>query len=78
MLEEFAYLGAAKAREIVIDKPVKIAGMVEKISPVNPNKCPPVIENSDQEIRDICYRKAHEMYGVGSAGPGIRNVWRKS
>lgn len=63
MLDEFSYLGAAKAREIVIDNPVKIAGMVEKISPVNPNKCPPVIENSDQELRNICYRKAHEMYG---------------
>lgn len=63
MLEEFSYLGAAKAREIVIDNPVKIADMIEKISPVNPNKCPPVIENSDQELRDICYRKAHEMYG---------------
>ena len=22
-----------------------------------------VIENSDQELRNICYRKAHEMYG---------------
>ena len=32
MLEEFSYLGAAKAREIVIDNPVKIAGMIEKIS----------------------------------------------
>ena len=63
MLDEFSYLGAAKAREIVIDNPVKIARMVEKISPVNPNKCPPVIENSDQELRNICYRKAHEMYG---------------
>ena len=63
MLEEFDYLGAAKAREVVIDNPVKIAGMIEKISPVNPNKCPPVIENSDQELRNICYRKAHEMYG---------------
>ena len=63
MLDEFAYLGAAKAREIVVDNPMKIAGMIEKISPVNPNKCPPVIENSDQELRDICYRKAHEMYG---------------
>ena len=63
MLEEFSYLGAAKAREVVIDNPVKIARMVEKISPVNPNKCPPVIENSDQELRNICYRKAHEMYG---------------
>ena len=32
MLDEFSYLGAAKAREIVIDNPVKIARMVEKIS----------------------------------------------
>ena len=63
MLDEFSYLGAAKAREIVVDNPVKIAGMIEKISPVNPNKCPPVIENSDQELRNICYRRAHEMYG---------------
>ena len=26
-------------------------------------KCPPVIENSDQQLTEICYRKAHEMYG---------------
>ena len=61
-----------KAREIVVDNPVKIAGMIEKISPVNPNKCPPVIENSDQELRDICYRKAHEMYGEELPVAGIR------
>ena len=63
MLEEFAYLGSEKAREIVIENPNKIADMVEKISPVNPNKCPPVIENSDQDLRDSCYRRAHEIYG---------------
>ena len=37
--------------------------MIEKIAPVRPDKCPPVIENSDQTLRDICYKKAHEMYG---------------
>ena len=37
--------------------------MCEKISPVRPDKCPPVIENSDQMLRDICYNKAHKMYG---------------
>ncbi len=63
MLAEFEYLGSAKAREVVIENPGKIADMIEKISPVNPNKCPPVIENSDQELRRICYDKAHEMYG---------------
>lgn len=63
MLAEFEYLGSAKAREIVIDNPNKIAEMIEKISPVNPNKCPPVIENSEQDLRDICYKRAHEIYG---------------
>lgn len=63
MLEEFSYLGMQKAHEVVIDNPNKIADMIEKISPVRPDKCPPVIENSDQQLRDICYRKAHEMYG---------------
>ena len=37
--------------------------MCERISPVRPDKCPPVIENSDQMLRDICYNKAHKMYG---------------
>ena len=63
MLEEFEYLGSAKAREIVIENPVKIAGMVEKITPVRPDKCPPIIPDSDKMLRDICYNKAHSMYG---------------
>ena len=63
MLEEFEYLGSAKAKEIVIDNPNKIADMVEYISPVRPDKCPPVIPDSDKELRRICYEKAHSMYG---------------
>ncbi len=63
MLAEFAYLGSAKAKEVVIDNPNMIADWVEKIPPVRPDKCPPVIPNSDQMLRDICYNKAHEMYG---------------
>ncbi len=63
MLEEFQYLGSEKAEEVVIANPGKIADMCEKISPVRPDKCPPVIENSDQMLRDICYNKAHEIYG---------------
>ena len=63
MLAEFNYLGSEKAEEIVIANPNKIADMCEKIAPVRPDKCPPVIENSDQLLRDICHNKAHEMYG---------------
>ncbi len=63
MLEEFQYLGAEKAREVVIDSPNRIAAMVEPISPVRPDKCPPVIPDSDKLLTEICYRKAHELYG---------------
>ena len=63
MLKEFEYLGSTKAEEVVITNPNKIADMCEKIAPVRPDKCPPFIENSDQMLRDICYNKAHSMYG---------------
>ena len=63
MMKEFMYLGREKAEEVVITNTVKIADMCDKISPVRPDKCPPVIENSDQTLTDICYNKAHEMYG---------------
>lgn len=63
MLEEFSYLGSEKAEEVVITNTNKIADMIEKISPIHPDKFPPVIENSDQDLKDICFKKAHEMYG---------------
>ncbi len=63
MLKEFEYLGSEKAEEVVITNTNKIADMCEKIAPVRPDKCPPVIENSDQMLRDICYNKAHKIYG---------------
>ena len=63
MLGEFAYLGNDLAKEVVITNTNKIADMVEKISPVRPDKQPPIIENSDETLTNICYDKAHEIYG---------------
>ncbi|MBR0396792.1 MAG: PolC-type DNA polymerase III, partial [Eubacterium sp.] len=63
MLEEFAYLGSEKAREVVIENPNRIADQVEKISPIRAGKFPPVIEDSDKTLREICYRRAYEIYG---------------
>ena len=63
MLEEFSYLGQDKALEVVVTNTVDIANRIEVISPVFPDKCAPVIPDSDQLLRDICYRKAHQMYG---------------
>ena len=63
MLQEFEFLGPAKAREIVVDNPRMIAQMCETISPVRPDKCPPVIEGAEEELEKMCYGKAHEWYG---------------
>ena len=63
MMEEFSYLGPDKCEEVVITNTQGIADRIEVISPVRPDKCPPVITNSDQMLRDICYNKAHSMYG---------------
>lgn len=63
MIEEFMYLGRDKAEEVVVTNTNLIADMVENIIPVSPNKCPPVIEDSDNTLRQICYNKAHSMYG---------------
>ena len=63
MLDEFQYLGAEKAEEVVVTNTNRIADMIDRISPVRPDKCPPVIENSAGILRDICYNRAHELYG---------------
>ena len=63
MLDEFAYLGSEKAKEVVITNTNKINDMIENISPIHPDKCPPVIPDSDKTLREICYNRAHEIYG---------------
>ena len=63
MLEEFSYLGSDKAYEIVVKNTNMIADMCETIAPVRPDKCPPVIPDSDKTLTKICYDRAHEIYG---------------
>ncbi len=77
MLEEFSYLGSAKAEEVVITNTNRIADMCEPIAPVRPDKCPPVIENSDGMLRKICYDRAHALYGDPSAACR-RNDWKEN
>ena len=64
MLTEFDYLGKEKAYEVVIKNTNLINNMIENdILPIRLDNCPPVIENSDNELRTACYKKFREIYG---------------
>ncbi len=63
MLEEFKYLGEEKAYEVVVTNTNKISDMCERISPISPEKCPPHIPGCEEDIKNIAYKKAHELYG---------------
>ncbi|MCR4691035.1 MAG: PolC-type DNA polymerase III [Lachnospiraceae bacterium] len=63
MLEEFSYLGMDTAREVVIDNPNLISDMVDVVEAARPDKCPPVIPDSDTILRKICHQRAVEIYG---------------
>ncbi len=78
MLEEFEYLGSAKAREVVIENPQKIARMVEKISPVRPDKCPPVIADSDRSfVISVIIRHMKCMEKIFRTDV-FQNVWKRA
>ncbi len=63
MLEEFSYLGEKKAYEVVVKNTNLIADMCEDIRPVPKEQYPPSIPGSKEELKKLCYNKAHKIYG---------------
>ena len=68
MLEEFAYLGPEKAREIVIDNPRKIAEQVEEIRlfpkhPKGEDTFQPFWDDAEDMIQQMTWDTAEELYG---------------
>ncbi|MCR5566309.1 MAG: PolC-type DNA polymerase III [Clostridiales bacterium] len=68
MLEEFAYLGAEKAKEIVIDNPRRIAEQVEEIKlfpkhPKGEDTFQPFWDDAEDAIQQMTWDTAEEMYG---------------
>ena len=64
MLRECAYLGPEKAEEVVVTNPNMIADMVEDIQLLPKGQLfPPRLENSREDLYNLVWGKAHELYG---------------
>ena len=63
MLAEFTYLGEEAAYEAVVTNPKRIADMVERFKPIPDGLYSPMIPGADEEIREMTYSKAHDLYG---------------
>ena len=63
MLDNFSYLGEEKAYEVVVKNTNLIADSIESILPIPNGTFPPIIEGSDDELRNICSTKAKTIYG---------------
>ena len=72
MLDEFSYLGIDKAKEVVITNTNKINNMIEEILPLRLDKCPPHIEGSDDELRDVCHENYIKIFGDNDV-PEVKN-----
>ncbi|XJZ28533.1 PolC-type DNA polymerase III [Bacillota bacterium Lsc_1132] len=63
MLDEFKFLGAEKAKEIVVTNTNKIADMIDFIKPIKDDLYTPRIEGAEDEMRQMSYAMAHKIYG---------------
>lgn len=65
MLAEFSYLPEDEAYAAVVENPRAIAESIDRIKPIPDEDVlySPVIPGADEEITEMSYRRAHEMYG---------------
>ena len=63
MLAEFSYLGEDLAKEVVVNVPRRIADSIERLQPIPEGLYSPDIPGADDDIRNMSYAKAKELYG---------------
>ena len=65
MLDEFAYLGEEKAKEVVITNPNMIADSCDRMKAFLSEKgtYAPTFPGANDELRDMSMKRAHELYG---------------
>ncbi|MBN2260936.1 MAG: PolC-type DNA polymerase III [Clostridiales bacterium] len=64
LLDDFSFLDADLRNKVVISNTNYIADMIdESILPIPKGTFPPKIEGSDDDLRDMCFKKARKIYG---------------
>ncbi|MBP5210102.1 MAG: PolC-type DNA polymerase III [Clostridia bacterium] len=63
MLEEFSYLGEETAYRVVVKNTRLIASMIEDILPVPDGTFTPSMPGAEEELKALCYERAHAWYG---------------
>lgn len=63
MLTEFQFLGNDLAKKIVVENPNNLVDSCEVVVPVKDELYTPKIPGSEQEITDLSYNRAKEIYG---------------
>lgn len=63
MLEEFSYLGKEESYQVVVNNTNLLKNSIKSIKPIPDGTYPPVIEGSDTSLREMTYKKAHDIYG---------------
>lgn len=63
MLTAFNFLGEETAKEIVVENTNKIADICEEVIPVKDELYTPKIPGSEEEISELSYTRAKQMYG---------------
>lgn len=72
MLEEFSFLDPAKAQEIVVSNPRKIADMIQDdVKPFPEGTFPPVISTAASDVEQLTWDTATKMYGRDGVVPEL-------